>query len=715
MSSVAPAPRTPDKPPAKRVRYSTGESSSHSSSVTARRRQAEEQATRELEEQRQASRQRVLAVWEGLEKRYSRSLEDDDIVDLESLTLIQDAGTLKRLNDIPFGSLATIEASEDEEEDGEGDELGDWDDTRFSAEATRRQSRMSFPTRRWTEEDERDLQAFMRAENERRNDTWVSDEDVAGGELETLEEYTEDGLTDHDSNTQMYNQKGKRNQIERDNDDGEDSTSSFRPSEERETNVASESGSDDELAIESEPWPHMPPPTIEDNSQGYPDSVDESSEDELAMSSPVRNSQLSDQYRHVTNVVNAQSPSKGNTKPLLPTNYRHRASGNPQLSTPPRSRSSGVSAPSEPYYSSKASKPVANSGTLLRRGTSLVASRSENVHSTPRPNTILGKRKRHTPPLPTPSRSILPFDRALSVDVSSSDQSYVFLSPNLRHRSTFEGEYSDEDNSPDPLEDGLSTYGSTTKFDYDSRDNTPAPTGSPTHHWPRSSSSYHGRNHSTIPETDEESRNAPDIDLLLFHMRGVNEWLKAHHPGALSAEDDIPATTRKAPLMTPTKPSPPRMRTGSITSSLTTPRNHHRIMSSYGGDSSARSIRSSSSAMGPPPTPLKLFQSSPQREHVTSFNVTNPYSSPSRTSHARYHSPQRTQASSLLRVRRDPEDDYSLTDTAHSSPSRHRTSSSNRHVHSEVPYHTRYRTSTPSSSRFMRRASAAPTGYSHRH
>ncbi|KAG8805181.1 hypothetical protein FRC17_005692, partial [Serendipita sp. 399] len=65
MSSVASTSRISEKPPAKRVRYSTEDTSYRSLSVATSRREAEQQAARELEEQRKASRQRVLAVWEG--------------------------------------------------------------------------------------------------------------------------------------------------------------------------------------------------------------------------------------------------------------------------------------------------------------------------------------------------------------------------------------------------------------------------------------------------------------------------------------------------------------------------------------------------------------------------------------------------------------------------------------------------------------------------
>ncbi|KAG8821764.1 hypothetical protein FRC17_009740, partial [Serendipita sp. 399] len=592
-----------------------------------------------LEEQRKASRQRVLAVWGGLEKRYSRSLDDDDIVDLESLTLIQDAGTLKRLGDFPFGSLATIEASEDEDYGDEEDELGDWDNTRFSAEAARRQNQIAFPTRRWTEEDERDLQAFMRAERERREEEeWVSDEDAAGGELETVEEYTEDGLTDQDIDSRRYSHQ---NEADYGEEEDEDSNSSFRPSEDQRMNTASGSESEDELGLRSQSF--KTPPTIEGTSQGYPDSPEESSEDELAMASPVRKAQAPEQYQYavkgrpLANLAATLPPSGSDRR-------RMRTSDNPQLSTPPRSRSSGISVPSEPYLpraSKLTTSPVARLGH-----SSLTPSGTDKALATRHSSTVLGKRKRYSPPFPTPTRSIPPSDRASSAERYYEDQSYRSVSPPLRDNSMFEGGYSDDDGSPDPLEDGLSTYGSASTMGHDSRrHHTPVSVAPSNRQRHQSSRSNHGRRPPTVTETDEESTSTPDINLLLFHMKGVNEWLKAHHPGAFSAEESAISSTWEPPT-TPSKPSLPRIGFGSTTS-LVTPRNPHRVMSSFGGESSARSIRSSSSAMGPPPTPLKLFQPSPEKG---STDATDYYASPSRVSHSRYHAPRGTPLSRVRRV-----------------------------------------------------------------
>ncbi|KAG9011855.1 hypothetical protein FRB90_006973, partial [Tulasnella sp. 427] len=99
---------------------------------------------REHAEARRASVARVLSIWESLEQRYARAMDDDDIVDLRSGKLVQDRGVLKaRSKPLQYGELlkgrevedkedgATTEGSEgllttgideeDEEDEDEGD------------------------------------------------------------------------------------------------------------------------------------------------------------------------------------------------------------------------------------------------------------------------------------------------------------------------------------------------------------------------------------------------------------------------------------------------------------------------------------------------------------------------------------------------------------------------------------------------------------------
>ncbi|CAG8720925.1 11424_t:CDS:2, partial [Acaulospora colombiana] len=125
-----------------------------------------------------------------------------------------------------------------------------------------------------------------------------------------------------------------------------------------------------------------------------------------------------------------------------------------------------------------------------------------------------------------------------------------------------------------------------------------------------------------LPESSEEYIDSPiqpsDLSQLVFHLNKVNEWVKNHQIDGLSMDDLLPSTSstsQSTPRKNPHFPA--------LSSSSHTPQRHHQRFSSMGETSSARSNRSMSSSMGPPPTPLKLF-GSPSKQST--------YSSPSKPS-----------------------------------------------------------------------------------
>ncbi len=77
--------------------------------------------------EREASRVRLLGVWSSLAQRYSRHMDEDDLVDITTGEIIRDNGVLRNAPTLKFGSLAdpsdegTDEGTEAEDED-EGDE-----------------------------------------------------------------------------------------------------------------------------------------------------------------------------------------------------------------------------------------------------------------------------------------------------------------------------------------------------------------------------------------------------------------------------------------------------------------------------------------------------------------------------------------------------------------------------------------------------------------
>ncbi|CAA7261405.1 unnamed protein product [Cyclocybe aegerita] len=118
-------PRMSDSvPPAKRQRlFSTPRRTlpdihSHSSSRP--------QTPIDIDKEREASKHRLLDVWASLAERYTRRLDEDDIVDIHTGEITRDNGVLRNSRKYDFGDFATAsgtgyEDSELEEEDDEYD------------------------------------------------------------------------------------------------------------------------------------------------------------------------------------------------------------------------------------------------------------------------------------------------------------------------------------------------------------------------------------------------------------------------------------------------------------------------------------------------------------------------------------------------------------------------------------------------------------------
>jgi hypothetical protein len=695
MSSVA----STSQPPFKRVRYAT-DSSSYSSfhtnkAATPSRREVEEQAAaRELEAQRLASRQRVLSVWEGLERRYSRALDQDDIVDLESLSIIQDSGTLKGIRDVPFGSLAAPEPGEggSESDEDEEDELGAWDDERHSAQVfpteVKIERRRPAPL---TEDDKRDLEEFLRAEHSRRDEEgWLDERDFDDQErdsvdyTEVTEEVTEDEpeparhrIQQEEARDESEEEDGEGSEEDRE-EEGEESASSFRPtpSEARQTasvSAGSASGSEeseDEIAeivnynsqTQSDSPKHSrtrsPARTSEySDTKTAPraavqeaESVEESSEDDLAGTDDQRELEstyiraltvepslgrrsMSPVKRAIAHSVRPPSTRRSlSVSPVKLISAVPRVYGNPQLYTPPRSKSSVFSTPDD----------VLRSGSVMREERQHSVGRSSMRHASvvgelerakefSKPEGVLGKRKRVSSPLSTPT----PVWKRIPNLEEKND------TPRNRLRLT------DEDSgeeSPDPLESVLDEDEITP-----SRVTYRRPSERPPS--PLANKGRYGRSNVRTKEkeylsTREESIQPADLSQLVFHLRKVNEWVKNHHVEGLLEDEEVsdahPSTSKADP--TPKNParisntslykrSPPQLgrfphltpRKKDNLSSVTpqkksnndlfiTPKNFHRPISSLPGSvsSSAQSVRSTTSnVMGPPPTPLRLFSSSP--------------------------------------------------------------------------------------------------------
>jgi len=626
------------RPPYKRVRYLTDDSSYSSFSATSTiRREAEEQAARELAAERQASRQRVLAVWEGLEERYSRALDDDDIIDLESLTVVQDAGTLKEIANVPFGSLAAQDdvTSDNDEED---DELADWDDERYSAQHTWNRLQTGAGDRPYTEEDEQDLQEFLRAESARRREEELSEEQ----DDYSYRPYRSD-VKNKSTKGEYVTESEVEEDEEKEGEEEEESVSSFRPtpSQDRESRSASstESGeSDDELAGSGPEQIAEPRLTGARASQDEATNSEESassSEDEIAASDVERERLYQERLRteeplgrgRFSSVQVADSP-----KP--PKSVR--TMGNPQLSTPPRSKSfstssdvfyQGPSPPRRIYAIRPHSPKVVPKPALAQttaRSRSVLPPSKRRSSPPPFPDVMLGKRKRGLSPPPTP-RNMFTQGRNAIPRNSTSLTKYIHHGRNYSHARTYSSSAPTEPPvSIDEYDQG--EYDSPDEVDTLSRRSlSPIPYPDP-FQLSRPQHPSQGRAESLAPS---------NLSQLVFHLKKVNEWVQTHHVDDLSFPDDPPFPSladERSPSKRPAWPAPVSNSTsgGAFWSSQFTPPNRNRILSTRGTTSSTRSSRTYSSLMGPPPTPARLFEpgSTPSSTQTTPNKISPVKSSP---------------------------------------------------------------------------------------
>ncbi|KAF4617197.1 hypothetical protein D9613_006036 [Agrocybe pediades] len=87
-----------------------------------------------VEKEREASRMRLLDVWSSLAARYTKPLDEDDIVDLHNWKITKDNGVLRNSTRLDFGSIAASRADDaaagagDSTDEGDEEEDEDYDD-----------------------------------------------------------------------------------------------------------------------------------------------------------------------------------------------------------------------------------------------------------------------------------------------------------------------------------------------------------------------------------------------------------------------------------------------------------------------------------------------------------------------------------------------------------------------------------------------------------
>lgn len=174
-SRFFPAPyRIPDEaPPQKRQRRSSTPRHPSSSATPD-----------DFNVEREASAMRMWDIWSQLADKYSRRIDEDDIVDLTTFEIVKDRGVLSAEAPWKFGRFADQEesvATDDDEEDGEDEDEDDVDELdSFAGPAA---EAVSAPGAGWTvppvremdPADARDLEGFMEAETRRREECGEDD------------------------------------------------------------------------------------------------------------------------------------------------------------------------------------------------------------------------------------------------------------------------------------------------------------------------------------------------------------------------------------------------------------------------------------------------------------------------------------------------------------------------------------------------------------
>lgn len=157
----------------------------------------------DINAEREASTLRMLDVWSQLAQRYTRRLDEDDIIDLRTDKIVKDRGVLRASSVIKFGSFADPDppaVHRTESDDGDGEVDPDVDEldmlsgpTPLPEQAIAEVVKRLPPVRAVDPADAQDLKAFLEAERLRRV-TCGSDLDE-----EDQEELTE---TDQDEDVQ---------------------------------------------------------------------------------------------------------------------------------------------------------------------------------------------------------------------------------------------------------------------------------------------------------------------------------------------------------------------------------------------------------------------------------------------------------------------------------------------------------------------------------
>jgi hypothetical protein len=153
------------------------------------------QSPADVQKEREASKLRLLDVWSTLAERYSRRLDEDDIVDIRTGEIMIDRGFIRKSRKVDFGAIAAPatgdaiadEGTDEEEEDDDLDELDAFADSTSEVDITG-QIEMGLRAKPVPSvsalADAEDLRAFLEAERRRK--------DLCGSDVEEDDDSSSD-------------------------------------------------------------------------------------------------------------------------------------------------------------------------------------------------------------------------------------------------------------------------------------------------------------------------------------------------------------------------------------------------------------------------------------------------------------------------------------------------------------------------------------------
>ena len=201
--------RPPDYPhelpsPSKRARLSSTPSSTSLPSTPTRDRD-----TVDFHQARFESTMRLRDAWAQLAQRYTRPLEEDDIIDLREAKILKDRGVVRSLHtQVSFGDISILDEPGNDasseaggvqsEDDDDFDEIDALSPRARVPNRLEAQLRRVKPLRDLDSEDEDDLNDFLEAERRTREEFGLVDEDVDEdfSEDPSLQDDVEDGSGD---------------------------------------------------------------------------------------------------------------------------------------------------------------------------------------------------------------------------------------------------------------------------------------------------------------------------------------------------------------------------------------------------------------------------------------------------------------------------------------------------------------------------------------